>query len=111
MLPFEKLESWIWLGSAAATEIHLLLMLLHVMVACKARRSHGSSREGRTSIDQQLPICPARQKRTSMADWMSCFNYCSTPKLDRQTPVFSAIVQGLDFFYYYCDLTLLRIWG
>jgi hypothetical protein len=46
-----------------------------------------------------------------MADSMSCFNYCSAAKVDRQTPVFSAIVQGLDFFYYYCDLTLLRIWG
>jgi hypothetical protein len=66
--------------------------------------------QGRQNIDRST-ICPARRKRTSMADSMSCFNYCSAAKVDRQTPVFSAIVQGLDFFYYYCDLTLLRIWG
>jgi hypothetical protein len=74
------------------------LMLLYVMVACRARRSHSSSTEGRTSIDQQLTVFHARRKRTSMADSMSCFNYCSAAKVDRQTPVFSAIVQGLDFF-------------
>ena len=46
-----------------------------------------------------------------MAYLVSYFNHCSAAKVHRQTPVFSAIVQGLDFFYYCCDLTLLRIWG
>jgi hypothetical protein len=41
----------------------------------------------------------------SMADSTSCFNYCAAAKVDRQTPVFSAIVQGLDFYCYYGDLT------
>ena len=77
-------------------------MLLNVMAACRARRSHSSSQ----NIDRStIAVSPARRTRTA---WQIRRPASITALLLRstvKTPVFSAIVQGLNFFYYYCDLT------
>jgi hypothetical protein len=73
-------------------------MLLYVMVACRARRSHSSRQGARKSIDQQCQsILRVGSGQHGTFDVLTS-NYCAAAKVDRQTPVFSAIVQGLDFF-------------